>query len=69
MVRVGQGSGSDCSHGIRDLSILCHERGCCFAFLDEYMCVLDSLEILAVLERVGQGTHLREGKEQRTQAG
>lgn len=30
----------------------------CFAFLDECVCVLESLQILAVLEGVGQGTNL-----------
>ena len=25
------------------LGILCHERGCCFAFLDKCMCVLETL--------------------------
>lgn len=30
--------------------------------LDEPVCMLESLKILAVLERVGQGTDLREGQ-------
>lgn len=37
-------------------------EGVVLPLLDESMCVLESLMILAVLERVGQGTDLREGQ-------
>lgn len=61
IVRLGQGSGSHCSYGIKTLSILCHERlFCLFGWV--CVCVLESLQILAVLEGVGQGTNLWEGK-------
>lgn len=37
-------------------------EGVVLPLLDESMCMLESLKILAVLERVGQGTDLREGQ-------
>lgn len=37
-------------------------EGVVLPLLDESMCVLESLTILAVLERVGQETDLREGQ-------
>lgn len=37
-------------------------EGVVLPLLDEPMCMLESLKILAVLERVGQGTDLREGQ-------
>lgn len=37
-------------------------EGVVLPLLDESMCMLESSKILAVLERVGQGTDLREGQ-------
>lgn len=37
-------------------------EGVVLTLLDEFMCMLESWKILAVLERAGQGTDLREGQ-------
>lgn len=59
IVRVGQGSGSHCSYGIKTLSILCHER---LFGLFGWVCVcVEEFADSGSPKGVGQGTNLWEG--------